>query len=104
MWPPDAGGDHAFGRYIVRSTCAECHGMNLQGGQPNAQSRPRPDLRTVISAYDEAAFARLLRSGKAVGDREVGLMSEAARGRYLHFTDDELRAVYHYLRALARSQ
>ncbi len=98
-WPPDAGSDHQLGRYIVRATCAECHRMDLGGGQPPAGQR-RPDLRAVISAYDEPAFARLLSTGKAVGDREVGLMSEVARGRYAHLTTEERTAVFRYLRAL----
>ena len=29
--PPDLGPDHAFARFILRATCAECHGMDLQG-------------------------------------------------------------------------
>jgi mono/diheme cytochrome c family protein len=100
QWPPDAGEQHALGRYIVRATCAECHGMNLQGGQPNPQAKPRPDLRVIISAYDPEAFERLLRTGKAVGDREVALMSEVARGRYRHLTAGELSAVRQYLTAV----
>lgn len=27
--PPDAGSEHARGRYLVRSTGVECHGMGL---------------------------------------------------------------------------
>lgn len=100
-WPPAAPDQHPLGRYIVRSTCAECHGMTLKGGQPNPESTVRPDLRVVVTAYDDAAFARLLRSGKAVGNREVGLMSEVARSRYQHLTDEEVKAVYDYLRAIS---
>jgi len=100
LWPPDAGDNHALGRYIVRATCAECHGMDLRGGQPNPQAAPRPDLR-MVAAYEPAQFRRLLREGIAVGDREVGLMSEVARGRYRHLTDAELAAVHLYLRRVA---
>lgn len=100
QWPPDAGEQHALGRYIVRATCTECHRMNLQGGQPNPTAKPRPDLRVIMSAYDQGAFERLLRTGKAVGDREVGLMSEVARGRYRHLTNGELESVRRYLMAI----
>ena len=99
-WPPDAGEPHALGRYIVRGTCAECHGMPLRGGQPNPEAKPRPDLRMVAS-YEPEQFRRLLRTGIAPGDREVSLMSEVARGRYKHLTDAELDAVYRYLKRVA---
>jgi len=99
-WPPDAGPEHALGRYIVRATCAECHGLDLRGGRPNPQATPRPDLR-MVAAYDPAQFTGLLRTGMAAGNREVGLMSQVARGRYRYFTDTEIAAVYFYLRRVA---
>jgi len=49
LWPPDVGDDYRLGRYIVRATCAECHGMDLRGGQPHPQATPRPDLRMVAA-------------------------------------------------------
>lgn len=101
QWPPVAPDQYALGRYIARSTCAECHGMTLIGGQPNPEATVRPDLSVVVTAYDDATFARLLRSGKAVGNREVGLMSKVARSRYQHLTDAEVQAVYDYLRAIS---
>ena len=100
QWPPNAGEQHALGRYIVRATCAECHGMNLQGGQPTPDATPRPDLRVTISAYDQPAFERLLRTGKALGDRELKMMSDVARGRYSHLTAAELNAIRSYLTAI----
>jgi mono/diheme cytochrome c family protein len=101
-WPPDAGPEHALGRYVVRATCAECHGMDLRGGQPHPTATPRPDLR-MVAAYELRAFQRLLRIGKAAGDREVGLMSEVARGRYRHLTNREVAAVYAYLRKVGET-
>lgn len=98
-WPPEAGERHALARYIVRATCAECHGMGLEGGQPNPSAKPRPDLR-MVAAYEPAQFQRLMRTGLAAGDREVSLMSKVARGRYRHFTDEEIAAVYAYLKAV----
>jgi mono/diheme cytochrome c family protein len=102
-WPPGAGPQHRLARYIVRSTCAECHGMNLEGGQPNPQATPRPDLR-MVAAYERSDFHRLLRTGKAAGNREVSLMSEVARGRYRHLTDAEVEALYQYLRAVGQQR
>jgi mono/diheme cytochrome c family protein len=99
QWPPDAGPTHALGRYLVRATCAECHGLDLRGGRPYPEAAARPDLR-MVAAYPPDQFLRLLRTGVAAGDRNVGLMGEVARGRYRHFTDDELNAIYHYLRTV----
>lgn len=102
VWPPDVGGEHALGRYIVRGTCAECHGLDLRGGQPHAQAKPRPDLR-MAAAYDAEQFKRLLRTGKAAGDRELTVMGEVARGRYKHLTDAEIEAVHRYLKKVAET-
>lgn len=98
LWPPDA--QPALGRYIVRATCAECHGLDLRGGQPNPEAKPRPDLR-IAAAYDAEQFRRLLRTGVAAGNRELTLMSDVARGRYKHLTDAEIHAVHSYLKRVA---
>jgi len=100
-WPPDAGPTHALGRYIVRATCAECHGMNLRGGPPHPGANARPDLR-IVASYDLTAFHHLLRTGKAAGEREISLMSRVARGRFTHLTDGEIAAIYGYLQAVGR--
>lgn len=98
---PDFGVAHTLGRQIVSVTCAECHGNDLRGkpaSGPNAAARP--DLR-MVAAYSPEEFSSLMRSGKAAGGREVGLMSTAARRRYSTFTDAEVRAVRAYLVELA---
>lgn len=97
--PPDVGAQHQLARYIVRATCAECHGMNLEGGQPHPSATPRPDLR-IVAGYEKAQFERLMKAGIAAGDREVSLMSEVARGRYKHLTETEIAAIYAYLQAV----
>ncbi len=98
LWPPDA--QPALGRYIVRATCAECHGLDLRGGQPNPEAKPRPDLR-IAAAYDGEQFRRLLRTGVAAGNRDLTLMSDVARGRYTHLTDAEIDAIHAYLKRVA---
>jgi hypothetical protein len=52
----------------------------------------------VIAGYDEPAFTRLMRTGKALGDRELPMMSGVARGRFVHFTDEEVRELYSFLK------
>ena len=100
--PPDLGQEHAFGRHILRATCAECHGMDLGGSEaPMAGAPARPDLRMVAS-YSREEFAHFMQTGEAVGGRELELMSAVGRRRYSHFTDAEEDAIYNYLAELAR--
>ena len=35
-----------------------------------------------------------MRTGVALGGRELGLMSDVSRGRFVHMTDDELNALH----------
>lgn len=97
--PPDAPGDHRLARYIVRATCAECHGMDLAGGRVLPGDQPRPNLR-LAAAYTRDQFRRLLREGIAPGERSLGLMRQVARSRYSHLTVAEVDAIYDYLHAL----
>jgi cytochrome c553 len=72
--------------------CAECHGKDLQG---NAQF-PSPALG-IVRGYSREAFETLLRTGMAIGDREVGLMSDISRTRFARLTEQESTALYEYL-------
>lgn len=91
---PGAGDSTARGAYLARTVCTECHGLDLTGGGGT------PDLR-IAAGYSPERFALLMRTGKALGDREVGLMSEVARGRFSHFTAGEIQALHSYLRVRA---
>ena len=87
----------ARGEYLAMTTCNECHGLTLNADSPFGDETA-PSLMAVITGYDEAAFTRLMRTGKALGDRELPMMSGVARGRFVHFTDDELRDLYAFLK------
>jgi cytochrome c553 len=92
--------DHmAFGKYLALTSCTECHGMDLRG----SAELPTPGL-AIAATYSDEAFARLMRTGIALGDRELGRMSDVARRRFVHFTDTEIRALHHYLRTLGPSE
>ena len=67
---------------------------------PPGSFHPTPDL-VIAAAYDRADFHTLMRSGKAAGGRELGLMSQTARANFSAFTDAEIDAIYDYL--VARS-
>ena len=100
--PPEATSQEAeLGRYLARTICAECHGTSLRGDtNPDFTS---PDLRMVAS-YSPEAFTRLLRTGTALGDRELGAMSRQARNNLSHLTDPEIAALYSYLHAMPEAR
>jgi len=96
--PPEATGEQAaFGRYLARSSCAQCHGTNLRGAStPDFTS---PDLR-IAGAYSPEAFTELIRTGAGIGGRKLGTMGPWARQTLSQFTDAEIAALYSYLHAL----
>lgn len=85
----------ARGEYIAMTTCNECHGFSLRADVP-WDDETAPDL-LIVRAYDKAAFLHLMRTGKAVGGRELEMMSGVARGRFAHFTDMEIDDLYRFL-------
>lgn len=96
--PPDANSDEAaYGRYLARTTCPQCHGADLRGtSNPEFTS---PDLR-VVAAYSPEAFTLLLRQGTALGGRKVATMGAWARDHFSHYTDAEIAALYSYLHTM----
>ncbi|HUG98219.1 MAG TPA: cytochrome c [Gammaproteobacteria bacterium] len=92
---PVAGGEAmAPGRYVAQIACTECHGMDLRGHDVFT-----PSL-AIAAAYDDEQFRHFMRTGEALGGRELGLMSSVARNRFAHLTDDEVGALHQYLRSL----
>ena len=95
--PPEATSEEAaFGRYLARTICAECHGGDLRGASnPDFAS---PGL-AVVAAYSADAFTELLRSGVALGGRTLPVMGPRARENLSYLTDAEITALYGYLHA-----
>jgi len=85
------------GQYLALTACAECHGMDL-GGQADFT----PPL-AAVAAYSLEDFRTLMKTGVAIGNRELDLMKEVATGRFVHFTDSEIEALHGYLQSLAGS-
>lgn len=83
------------GRYIAMSTCTECHAQDLRG-----QLGDTPSL-AVVAAYSLDDFTRLMRTGIALGNRELNeMMTGVALGRTAYLTDDEIAALHAYLQTL----
>lgn len=95
--PLDLGPRYAKGRHLALTACAECHATALTGHSDDPNFAP-PDL-SIVASYSRGDFVKLMRTGKAAGNRELGLMSQTARWRFAHFTDDEVAALYDYLAA-----
>ncbi len=88
------------GEYLTMTSCTECHGFGLRGDDPFAPpGKGAPDL-AIVASYDKADFTRLMRTGKAAGNRELRLMSRVARARFVHWTDSEVEDLYAFLSAL----
>ena len=96
--PPEATNEQAaFGRYLARTACVQCHGTDLRGmSNPDFTS---PSLQ-LVTAYDPQAFTQLLRTGVALGGRQLGVMGSWARNNLSQLTDVEIAALYSYLHAL----
>jgi mono/diheme cytochrome c family protein len=93
--PADMGPDHAWGRYIVQSTCTGCHNNALQGW-PNFT----PNL-DIAGAYSKAELTQLLTNGKGKQGKDVGAMSGIARAYFSYLTPREREAVVGYILARA---
>ena len=93
--PADTSGDPtALGRYLAQVACSECHGPTLTGGLDG-----RAPTLAIATAYDDEQFRHLMRTGEPLMNRPLYLMSDAARGRFVHFTDEEVTSLHAYLRA-----
>jgi mono/diheme cytochrome c family protein len=89
------------GEYLARVICVECHGPALTGspGPP----APTPSLAGAVG-YSTADFITLLRTGTPrTPDRRLTLMAEVAKGNLTHLADDEIAALYEYLKALPQT-
>ena len=93
--PADLGPGLAKGRHIALTTCSECHGSSLAGGEPQPGLKA-PDL-TMAGAYDLPSFVALMRTGKPASGRKLRLMDEIARNDLSHMKDEEIAALHAYL-------
>ncbi|NND70741.1 MAG: cytochrome c [Rhodothermales bacterium] len=87
----------AHGQYIAMTACNECHGFDLRGEMRRGEIIP--DL-AIAAAYSTDDFRKLMRTGIALGERELRLMSMVARDRFAFFTDAELDALHTFLASL----
>lgn len=97
---PEAGPTAEYGEYLgYVAACRDCHGNNWAGG--TSQGAPvGPNLTPggPFAAYDEAAFIKVIRTGETPGGRT--LSEEMPWIEYKNMTDEELHALFAYLKTL----
>ena len=109
---PDMSTPAKYGAYLVRmATCSDCHtplnpkfqpipGLEMAGGNPmekgvnSANLTPDP---SGIGYYDEALFVQTMRTGSV---RARKLNSAMPWWVFRNMTDDDLKAMFAYLRTL----
>jgi mono/diheme cytochrome c family protein len=93
--PIDLGPQHAWGRYLVKTTCTGCHNNALQGWK---NFTPNLD---IAGAYSRPELIQLLTNGQGKTGKDVGRMSGIAREHFSHLTPREREAIVDYILARA---
>lgn len=93
--PVDLGPKHAWGRYMVKTTCTGCHNNALQGW-----TNFTPNL-DIAGTYSKAELTRLLTTGEGKSKKDLGTMSNMGRLHFSHLTTREREAIVDYILARA---
>ena len=98
--PPVAAPER--GRYLVDiSGCRSCHGVNLTGGDPQGFTPVGPHLPAIAAAWSVEDFVKTIRTGVDPGGHAIDAANMPWRQLSAAYSDEELRAIYIYLRTLA---
>jgi mono/diheme cytochrome c family protein len=94
-----------YGEYLVSVTgCRDCHGAQLAGGKsnkPGAINAPNLTPGGDLKAWNEANFINTIRTG--VTPKSHTLKPDEMPWKYItNYSDDELKAIYMYLRSLQK--
>ncbi len=113
---PDLSDQATRGRYLVTmASCADCHSPMVRGqfvpglafgggntleytGRPSVASANLTPSPNGIPYYTEALFVETIRTGR-VRERQISDLMPWAF--YRHMTDEDLQAIFAYLKALA---
>jgi len=93
--PVDMGPEHAWARYMVKTTCTGCHNNALQGW-----TNFTPNL-DIAGTYSKAELTRLLTTGEGKTKKDLGTMSKMGREHFSHLTPRERDAIVDYILARA---
>jgi mono/diheme cytochrome c family protein len=99
---PPAGSSPEYGQYLVRiSSCAGCHGDNLQGGDPDGFAPAGPNLPTIVSQWSVDQFVETMQTGVDPFGNSINSETMRWQDYSAAFTAEELQAMYEYIRSLA---
>jgi mono/diheme cytochrome c family protein len=101
--PVPRGGTKEYGEYLAHIACKGCHGAAYAGGPVTSGDPSWPPASNLTvsgptKSWNEGDFVRLMRTGRRPDSVPVNVaMPWKSAGR---MTDEELHAVWSYLRAL----
>ena len=103
---PPGGVNVEHGESLVEiSGCRNCHGADLAGGSTDGFGPPAgPNLTVIVPSWTEAEFVQTLRTGTDTTGRQINAEAMPWPAFSAAFTDDELAAMYTYLRELPAVQ
>jgi cytochrome c553 len=98
---PPAGVTMEYGKYLAQAAgCMGCHGRGLSGGpipgDPSGMNPPNLTPAGELSTFDEAGFINTMRTGVTPFGRT--LSKQMPVRYYKNMTDDELKALWAYIR------
>ena len=83
-----------IGEYAFRTDCSHCHNLDTA---KQSEAFLAPALKPLAQSYSAADFKTLLRTGKGVGGRDLGVMTQVSQWDFSHFTDPEIEQIQIYL-------
>ncbi len=99
---PPPGANLENGRYLARVIpCRECHGEDYGGRQPAAIGPPAgPNLTVLVQKWSEADYVKTIRTGVDPSGHSLDPDKMVWKEISAFATDDELKAIYMYLKSL----
>ena len=98
MDAPDPENAFELGKYLVYTSCTECHMDDLKGG--NLGDMEVPSLVVMGAAYNAENLTTFFREGKGIGNRNIEGMKEVIEVRFSNFTDREIHAISSFITKL----
>jgi mono/diheme cytochrome c family protein len=90
------------GKYLVDiAGCRSCHGADLAGGDPQGFTPVGPHLPAIAAAWSAEDFVKTIRTGIDPAGHAIDPLNMPWRELSAAYSDEELRAIYVYLRTLS---
>ncbi len=101
---PPAGQTKEYGGYLVGiAACRTCHGPTLSGGGGGFVPAG-PNLAAIVPSWTDAQFIATIRNGADPSGHTLDPEEMPWRALSATFTDDDLRAIYAYVRDLGQQR